>query len=375
MLKSMRSVPVPQPPAADNAWMMPSDVPLFGSVETSVFHGFGAWKSWPGTVVVGAEVVVVVVLGRVVDVLAVDDVMDDEELLEVDAVVVVDVLDVVGTVASVVDVDVEVVVGGSIVVDVEVVVVLGFDVDVLDVDVLVDDDVLADVEVLDDVEDDEVVERGAVEVVVVGMVGRVVEVLVVTVEVVVVFLLWPLNALAQLQPMHGSPAQSAEVSHSSPAPGSSRPSPQTEAAAVSCRRFAPRLLRVAVRVVQAGVSTCALSRTWRRVPQVVQRRRMVSCPSPRVMRTRARGQSAIVATLAYPSGSTTMASKGSAPPETSAGSTRKRTPGHGAATPALAGAPVVTSASSKAHRKGRVDVAAAVRRRRAAGGCPIERRG
>jgi len=70
MLKSMRIEPKPHPPAAASAWMMPSEVALFGSVETSVFHGFGASKSRPGTVVVDVLeddfAVDVVVVGTVV---------------------------------------------------------------------------------------------------------------------------------------------------------------------------------------------------------------------------------------------------------------------------------------------------------------------
>ena len=65
---------MPQPPAADNAWMIPSEVELFGSVETSVFHGFGASKRPPPAIVVGGVAVVVVVVWRLVDVLD-DDVV------------------------------------------------------------------------------------------------------------------------------------------------------------------------------------------------------------------------------------------------------------------------------------------------------------
>jgi hypothetical protein len=86
MLKSMRRMPVPQPPAEDSAWMIPSDVALFGRVEMSVFHGFGASKS-PATVVVVAVPVVVVVVWLVVDVLElVDEVEVDVVLLVVVAV-------------------------------------------------------------------------------------------------------------------------------------------------------------------------------------------------------------------------------------------------------------------------------------------------
>jgi len=180
MLKSMRNDPKPQPPAAASAWMMPSDVALFGSVETSVFHGFGASKSRPASVVVVAGLVVVDVL---------DEVVEDDDVL-------VDVLAVLGAVDEDVDVAVELVVGG--VVDVE-------------------------VEVLDD----------DVELVLVDVGGRVVDVLVVEVEVVVGFFLRARAVSPHEQPAHGSPSvQSADVSHVSPAAASSRPSPQVDAAAV-----------------------------------------------------------------------------------------------------------------------------------------------
>src|SRR5262245_6903582 len=101
MLKSMRSVPVPQPPAAASAWMMPSDVPLFGSVEMSVFHGLSASKSRPATVVVDTALVLVdVVLGRDVEVLDDDVVGRDVEVLDV-------VLDVLGGGAAVELLDVD----------------------------------------------------------------------------------------------------------------------------------------------------------------------------------------------------------------------------------------------------------------------------
>jgi hypothetical protein len=199
MLKSMRNDPNPQPPAAASAWMMPSEVALFGSVEMSVFHGFAASKSRPGRVVVETVLVVVLVAGRVVD-----DVVEDEELLEV-----------VGEVA--VEVEVEV----------EVELVVGFVLEVADV-----------------------------ELVLVEVVCRVVDV--VEVEVVVVLFFRVLDAFPQPQVVQGSPpAQSAALSHCSPTSGSSRPSPQTDAAAVKRRRFVARAANVALRVPHAGSSTFA----------------------------------------------------------------------------------------------------------------------
>ncbi len=59
MLKSMRNVPVPQPPALSSARMMPSDEALLGSVETSTFHALAASKRPPGFPA-GSVVVVVV---------------------------------------------------------------------------------------------------------------------------------------------------------------------------------------------------------------------------------------------------------------------------------------------------------------------------
>src|SRR5262245_2824484 len=261
MLKSMRRTPVPQPPAAVSAWMIWSEVALFGCVETSVFQGFDASKSWPSTVVEVTVLVVVVVLGRDVvvlgrdvDVLAVEVVED--EVLEDDVLEPGD--------------------------------------DELDVELEVD--VVREVEVeLDVVEDDEVVERGA-GLVVVEMVGREVELLVVVeVDVVLFFRLFELRLDAHVQALQPCPPQSAAVSHSSPAATSSRPSPQVDAGAVNCRRFAPRPTKVAVRLVHAS-STCAFRRTWRSGPHAPQRTRTMVRPFRCDMRARADGQP--LATLA-----------------------------------------------------------------------------
>jgi hypothetical protein len=239
MLKSMRNVPVPQPPAALSAWMIPSEVPLFGKVETSVFHGFAASKSRPPMVVDGTVLVVVdVVLGRVVD--------DDVDVLGAGAVEVLDVLD-----------DVEVVVGR----------VVDDDVDV-DVDLVVDDDVelvvgiAVDVELLEEVD-----VAGAVVVA-----GRELDVLVVELEVVVVFLLRATAVMAHVQAPHGpSGPQSAVVSHSSPVETSTRASPHVEAAAVKRRRLTVRADSVPTSVVHAESSTLAARRTARSGPQVTHR--------------------------------------------------------------------------------------------------------
>src|SRR5436190_12928940 len=95
MLKSMRIDPKPQPPAAASAWMMVSELALFGSVETSAFHGFGAVKSPPRVVVVDPALVMVEVL----------DVVDDGAVVVVvvvEVVLVVEVVDAVGRVVVVV---------------------------------------------------------------------------------------------------------------------------------------------------------------------------------------------------------------------------------------------------------------------------------
>jgi len=115
MLKSMRIDPNPQPPAAPSAWMIPSEVALFGSVETSVFQGLAAVKSPPSVVVVDPLAVVVVELL---------DVVDDAVVVVVVVVIVV----VVGRVVEVVAVVVELVAVVAVVDVVErrVVVVVGF---------------------------------------------------------------------------------------------------------------------------------------------------------------------------------------------------------------------------------------------------------
>ena len=226
--------------------MMPSDALLLGSVKTSVFHGFGAWKSWPGTVVVVADPVVVVVLGRDVDelVLGRDVEVDVDEVLGRDVLELDDVDD---------DVVVELVVAG---IELDVVVVVGF---VLDVEE-VDDVVAVELLELDDV-------------LVVGT--RVDEVLVVDVDVVVVFRLRAAVAvevsLPQTHATHASPpAQSAAISHSSPAAASIVPSPQVDFGATKSRRFAPRARNVPLNAVHAS-STFAFSRTPRSEPHAAQR--------------------------------------------------------------------------------------------------------
>src|SRR5690242_10134318 len=302
MLKSIRIEPVPQPPAVLSAWTMPSDVPLFGSVEMSVFQGLSASKSRPATVVVGTLLVLVeVVLGRDVDVLElVDDVEVDVELVvgrlvdvevEVEVVVgrlvevevvggaVVDVaVDVV--VGTVVDVDVEVVVGrlvevdDEVDVDDEVEVVVG---GVVDEDVEVVVGTAVDEELLDDVE----------------VAGRVLEVLVVELEVVVVFFLRAIAVAAHTQPPHGPPApQSASVSHSSPAVTSTMPSPQADAPAVKRRRVVARADSVPASDAHADSSTFAASRTPRSAPHADQRAWTLATVPRCVTRTRAAPQSA-----------------------------------------------------------------------------------
>jgi len=136
-----------------------------------VFHGLSASKSRPDGAVVGVDAVVDVLVLEV-----------DDELVD----------DVVGRLVDV-DVDVERVVDDEVLDD--------------DVDPLVDDDD----ELLDEEEDEVEVDED----VVVG--GRVVDVLVVEVDVVVVFLLRAVSSKPQVHPVHASPAaQSAPVSHVSP---------------------------------------------------------------------------------------------------------------------------------------------------------------
>lgn len=202
--------------------MMPSDVVLFGSAETSVFHGLAASKRRvPSVVDVVGPDVEVVVLDVEVDVLELDD--DEVEV----------VVDVVGGRVVVVTV-----VGGR---DVDVVVVL--------VDVLV----------------------------VVG--GDVVDVLAVVLVVV-------LDGLSlHRQTAHTSPpAQSGSRSHISPAAASTVPSPHTDAGAAMVERRIPRPENVPVRRSHAASSTLTASRTLRRAPHAVHRARMVRTVPRRLVR-------------------------------------------------------------------------------------------
>jgi len=314
--------------------MMPSEVPLFGSVETSVFHGLGASKSCPGTVVVdvledvvvdGVVVVELVVVGLVVDV----DVLED---------VVVD-----GVVA------VELVVVGLVVVELLVV-------ELLVVDGLVVVELVVDV---DEVED----------VVVVGR--RVDEVVVDEVAVVVVFFFLPSVvvdvSLPQRHLVHVCPGrQSAAVSHCSPAAVSSLPSPHVDGFASKRRRFTARALNVPVRRLHDARSTFARSRASRRAPHAVHRARSV-LRAPR-RPTRATAGEQPLAIVSVPSASRTTASVASSPPGTSAGVTRKRTPGHGvdAAARAAAGAATSAMTTSAIQRAAVVEVSTSVARTSAA---------
>ena len=237
---------------------------LFGSVETSVFHGLSASKSRPDGAVVGvaAVLVVVVLLELVVGACVLDDV-------EVD--------DVVG---RLVDADVEV--------------ELDEDVDGREVDDEVDVDVVVarvvDVELLDDEEDEMLVDDEDVVDVVVA--GRVVDVVVVDVEVVVVvvFLFRAVSSKPQTQPVHASPAgQSASVSHVSPAAASSRPSPQLDADAVNARRAVRRATSVPSMVAHES-ATFTFRRTFRSAPQAAQRARTTVAPSRFARRARVGAQ-------------------------------------------------------------------------------------
>src|SRR5262249_18876421 len=117
MLKSMRSDPKPQPPAAASAWMMPSEVALFGRPETSVFHGFAASKSWPPSVVVVVELAG----GPEVDVAVLEVAVEEVDVeLEVERdVEVVDLSVDVDELDDVVEVEARVVEVDELVVDVE----------------------------------------------------------------------------------------------------------------------------------------------------------------------------------------------------------------------------------------------------------------
>lgn len=321
MLKSMRIEPKPQPPAAASAWMMPSEAALLGSVETSVFHGFGASKSWPGTVVV-----------VVVPVLAVD-------VLEEDGDVAVELEDDVGE---------DVVLGLVVaVVAVAVDVVAGFVVDVDEVDELVEVELL---------------EVALEDVVVVGT--RVDEVLVVDVVLVVVLFRRAAFALDDPVPhVHASQtwpsAQSAAVSHCSPPSGSTRPSPQVDLGASKRRRLVARALNVPLSDAQES-STTACRRTPRRAPHA-SHRAYSTLRAPR-RRTRAASGGQPLAIVARPSASMAIASKARSVPGTRAGATRKRMPGQGGAGAAVAGADAATSAraASMRHRPMVVEVSTAV---------------
>jgi hypothetical protein len=141
-----------------------------------------------------------------------------------------------------------------------------------------------------------------------------------------------------------SSAHSTSVSHSSPASPSSRPSPQMDAGAVNRRRLVARALRVPVSIVHDGSSTLAVSRTLVRPPHAVQRARTVSAPARWATAAWAGGQPLAIETSPAPS--ITTASNGSAVPGTSAGSTRKRTPGQGGSAAAGAGAAAARSTSA-----------------------------
>src|SRR2546428_331001 len=80
--KSMAAIG--KPAASARAAMMRSEVALLSSVETSVFHGFGASRSCPGAVVVVVEPLV-----------EVDVVEDDEVEVELVVGITVDVEELV----------------------------------------------------------------------------------------------------------------------------------------------------------------------------------------------------------------------------------------------------------------------------------------
>jgi len=212
---------------------------------------------------------------------------------------------------------------------------------------VVDEDDEVEVEVEDDDDDVEVEDDDVLDVVVgrVLVVATTVDVLVVDVEVVVVFFLLALEAaVPHAQPTQGSPsAHGAEVSHCSPPAASSRPSPQMDAGAVKCRRPVPRAMKEPTMVVHAGSSTFALIRTPRSVSHAAKRTRTVVRSPRRLTRARAVQPSEIVAS---PAESMTIAPNGAEVSGTSAGSTRKRTPGQGGDDTAGAGAGAATSAST-----------------------------
>lgn len=300
--------------------MMPSEVALLSSVETSVFHGFGASKSCPGAVVVVVEPLVEV------------DVLEDDE------------------------VEVELVVG--ITVDVEEL-VLGRDVLELEAvdDVVVLESVVAEVEVEVEVvvgfvvDVDEVVEVELLELALEDVLN---EVLVVDVEVVVAF--FRLAALAVDDPLphtHASQAwpsaQSATVSHCSPPSASSRPSPQVDLGAWKRRRLVARALNVPINDAQDASSTIARIRTLRSAPHACHRARSVLRPPRRRTCAGTGGQPLVI--VAMPSASMTIASNGSSVLGTRAGATRKRMPGQGGEATAVAGAGAATSARASSTRQ------------------------
>ena len=262
--------------------MMPSEVALLGSVETSVFHGFGASKSCPGAVVVVVEPLV-----------EVDVVEDDEVEVELVVGITVDVeelvlgRDVLELEAVDDDVVLEIVVA-EVEVEVEVEVVVGFVVDV-----------------------DEVVEVELLELALEDVLN---EVLVVDVEVVVAF--FRLAALAVDDPLphtHASQAwpsaQSATVSHCSPPSASSRPSPQVDLGAWKRRRLVARALNVPINDAQDASSTIARIRTLRSAPHACHRARSVLRPPRRRTCAGTGGQPLVI--VAMPSASMTIASNGS----------------------------------------------------------------
>jgi hypothetical protein len=206
---------------------VPSDVALFVSADTSVFHGLAASKSrLPIVVDVVAPDVEVVVLDVEVDVLELDD--EDVVVVVVGSVVVTTVVG--GRELVVDDVLVDVVVGRVVVVTV----VGGRDVDV-----------------------DEVV------------------------EVVVVLT----GGAPHWHTVHASPpAQSGSRSHASPAAGSTVPSPHAEAGAAICTRRMPRPEKVPVIRSQPASSTLTVSRTLRSEPHAVHRARIVRTVPRRLVR-------------------------------------------------------------------------------------------
>jgi len=300
--------------------MMPSEVALLRSVETSVFHGFGASKSCPGAVVVVVEPLVEV------------DVLEDDEV-EVELVVgiTVDVeelvlgRDVLELEAVDDDVVLEIVVAE---VEVEVEVVVGFVVDV-----------------------DEVVEVELLELALEDVLN---EVLVVDVEVVVVFFRPAALTVDDPLPHTHAPqawpsAQSATVSHCSPPSASSRPSPQVDLGAWKRRRLVARALNVPINDAQDTSSTIARIRTLRSAPHACHRACSVLRPPRRRTCAGTGGQPLVI--VAMPSASMTIASKGSSVLGTRAGATRKRMPGQGGEATAVAGGAATSARASSTRQR------------------------